>query len=62
MKEKKFYKFIYLAATKIQFRSSFDKRHSQKGCGTEQNDFRRKNPERFKASLKFGGDGYTSKK
>ena len=42
MKEQKFYKSIYLAATKIQFRSTFNIRHPQKGFGTQENDIRRK--------------------
>ena len=51
MKEQKFYKSIYLAATKIQFRSTFNIRHPQKVFGTEENDLRKRNPERFKKLL-----------
>ena len=51
MKEQKFYKSIYLAVTKIQFRSTFNIRHPQKGFGTEENDLRRKNPKQFKKIL-----------
>ena len=37
-----------MAPQKIQFRSTFNIRHPQKVCGTEENDLRRKNRECFK--------------